>query len=756
MNEFELKDFDQIRLNYINSLLKVNNIKISKKQEENRLEAIKLFYKAKLLSEEASYVVSNYDFDRLYLLPLRSLVNELEGLTMEQVKEENLSKLDIIKKIVYSEGADIIPLEIFELIVSRLDIESIKNLAIAMGFKLTNKYLKLLEKIRNYNINKIPGSSNFIKEAVINASKKGDIEVIKYFVDGNYYNDYNILLKEYTPKNDVNYLKFIEYMRRKIKDKIEYPEDMIDIILINDYIKSFKVLYQSNLNLKVFILYLAYLNSIQILRYLVEILENIRENVSYDDFESLYENVYNEALLYACYSKGQDTFNFLLDISDINYQNPKTGNNALMIVSKKGDEEKLTRLLKIKSLNMNLKNSEGNTALMESYTDKNDLNFKIVKILSVDLFEIVVAGKYKLRKYIDIYKKASKIIPLLLTRNDIDVNIKNSDDDTALIENARFLKDIEKHGQIDDIISRSLLNNKNIDVTLNDNRGENALMLFCENKYSKDVVKKILAIDNTIINDQNDTDDTALMYALNEENEETVDELLKIEEININIQNDQGYTALILGIINNLNTIVMKLLKRSDIDIDILDNDGYNAFYHIFDNDLSIDTSIADYMLENFVIDVNKKFNNGKTIFMNVCEKQTDYEIIKFVSTLKGINLNIQDDNGNTGLLLAVNDLLNLEKPGKFYFVNTLILNEKINVNVKNNNGYTVLLLFIHCLRKDVKCGINKQYIKLLIKSLLKRKDINVNIKNNDGNTALDMLEPKGNKQIQQLLIKKK
>lgn len=754
MDGFELEDFDLMILNYINSLLKINNIKISRKQEKNRLEAIKLLYKAKLLSEEASYVVSNYDFERLYLLSIRQLVNELEGLTMKQVKEENLSKLDIIKKIIYNERADVIPLEIFELIVSRLDIESIKNLAIAMGFKLTNKYLNILEKIRSYNIKKTPGTEDFIKEAITNASMKGDFNVIKYFVDGNYYNDYNTLLKEYKPKNDIDYSEFIRHMRRRTNDKIKYPENMTNMILKNDYIESFKVFYQLDINFKVFMSYSAYLNSIQILRYLVKILENMRKKISSDDFKSLYGNAYNDAFLYTCFSESHDTFNFLLDISDINYQDSKTGKNALMIVCEQRDEEKLTKLLDVESLNMNLQDNNGNTALMNSFSVIGRKRiFDILKFGSSDIITIVnrvVSVK------INVNERAFKIIQLLLTRNDIDVNIKNNYGDTSLIKSAKNLEDRMQFedGQIDNIISPLLLNNKNIDVTLSNNNGENALMLFSKNKYGKVSVKKILNIDNTIVNEQNNKGETALIQAVNNRHEEIVDELLKVDGIDINIQDNSGFTALISAVIMyNDKNITMKLLKRSDVNIDILDFDGYNAFYYIMKYGSNM--FIIKYMLDNFDIDINQKFTNGETIFMYVCRSRFNINIIKFVLNLKGIDPNLQDDNGNTALILSIYSLIN-SMSFESDIIEFLLSNDKIDVNIKNNNGFTALSILIHCLGKNISCGISKPEVKSLVKILLKRNDIDVNIKNNNGETALDVLDPKGNKQIQQLLIKKK
>jgi ankyrin repeat protein len=97
-------------------------------------------------------------------------------------------------------------------------------------------------------------------------------------------------------------------------------------------------------------------------------------------------------------------------------------------------------------------------------------------------------------------------------------------------------------------------------------------------------------------------------------------------------------------------------------------------------------------------------------------------EIVQVLLQHEEINVNVQDEKGDTALIWAA-------EKGRTEVVKRLLKHPLIDVNVQDNIGQTALMLSVYK-RKKIP-------ILEIVKELLKRKEIDVNLQNRNGNTAL-------------------
>ena len=168
------------------------------------------------------------------------------------------------------------------------------------------------------------------------------------------------------------------------------------------------------------------------------------------------------------------------DNININFVN-KYNQSALILASERPNMIEITKmLLERNDININIKDNYGNTALMNSVIDKNEV-----------------------------------ITEMLLERDDIDINIKNNDGSTALILSASYYKNNN--------IFRLLLKQNNIDVNAKNRNGRTALMCFAmrqsKNEGDAESLEILLKRDDIdIINIKDNYEKTFLMHLVRNEN----------------------------------------------------------------------------------------------------------------------------------------------------------------------------------------------------------------------------------------------
>jgi ankyrin repeat protein len=236
---------------------------------------------------------------------------------------------------------------------------------------------------------------------------------------------------------------------------------------------------------------------------------------------------------------------------------------------------------------------------------------------------------------IDVYNLAAsysyiKIVEMLLDK-DIDINIKNNEDNTAL------------HLATDSDIVKMLLD-KDIDINSKNNDGAIALHLATDSN----IVKMLLDKDIDI-NSKNNDGEIALHLVARSNHINIVEILL---DRGININNSNGFTALHIAAKKGNSNVVEILLARG-IDINSKTNVVYYTALHLAA--LKGHSNIVE-MLLNRDININSKTNDDRTAlhwaanggFKNCVEMLLNRADIQINDDISEYALDLRQTNGNT------------------------------------------------------------------------------------------------------------
>ena len=174
--------------------------------------------------------------------------------------------------------------------------------------------------------------------------------------------------------------------------------------------------------------------------------------------------------------------------------------------------------------------------------------------------------------------------------------------------------------------------------------------------------------------------------------------------------------------------IVPALIKRAEACVQFM---GHFGIFHLTINNQTIidrDENV-NFCFEKSLLFAIKNFNNNGT----------EYESMVYVLVQLSIDMNYQNEQGNTALMLASEDQPILIKDpdinikdnngvtgccdGHHHIVE-LLLSKDPDINIQDNNGWTALM--------HACCYGHHQVVKLLLS-----KDPDINIQDNDGRTAL-------------------
>ena len=168
------------------------------------------------------------------------------------------------------------------------------------------------------------------------------------------------------------------------------------------------------------------------------------------------------------------------------------------------------------------------------------------------------------------------------------------------------------------------------------------------------------------------------------------------------------------------------------------------------------DLKLAGLLLVSFHLkDPNKKiYEKGRTeLHQAVCDKNPD-AIKKLLKA--GANINVQDDDGNTPLHLAIEyankgcinrDIANV--------IDNLLNDPNIDPNIQDNNGNAPIHTLMEYLKRsyDEAVGIKFQFNKELLCQLLKSDKVDVNKFDGNGVIPLNVAVDIGNSEIARLLL---
>ncbi|KAJ3642022.1 hypothetical protein Zmor_028486 [Zophobas morio] len=308
-----------------------------------------------------------------------------------------------------------------------------------------------------------------------------------------------------------------------------------------------------------------------------------------------------------------------------------------------------------------------------------------------------------------------------------------------------------------------LLIEKGIDVNVQDGNGKTALQLACKNGVYENA--KMLLNSGASINIVDKDKMNALHYASKswKDNRDVI-KLLIEKGIDVNVQDGNGKTALQLACKNGVYENAKKLLS-SGASINIVDKDKMNAL-HYASQSWKDNRDVIKLLIEKG-IDVNVQDGNGKTALLFACRygvyenaevllnsgasinmvdkdkmnalhyalrsRKHNPNVVKLLIE-KGIDVNVQDGNGKTALLLAGENGV--------YETAEMLLNSGASLNIVDNDKMNAL----HYASQSWKD--NRDVIKLMIE-----KGIDVNVQDGNGKTALQLACKNGDYGIAKKLL---
>jgi ankyrin repeat domain-containing protein 50 len=315
------------------------------------------------------------------------------------------------------------------------------------------------------------------------------------------------------------------------------------------------------------------------------------------------------------------------------------------------------------------------------------------------------------------------LLKLLLEKNDVDLNSKDSCDRTPLLWAVA-----EGHVQV----VKRLLEEDSVDLNLKDNRGWTPLMWAVEMDHIE-ITKMLLEKKGINLNAKTINDMTPLSYAIDKERVEIVKLLLEKDNLDLNSQDgNYGDTPLILAVKQDKTEIVKSLLGKKEVNINFRNYSGRTALYCAAETN---NLEITKLFLKRADVDV-----------ISFCRlnSETAISIAVYLGYLKEAKLLLEKIKLNT---MSTNDrgklLLVAILGGYSEIIKPLLETEDVDLNYRNNVGRTVL---------SVAAASHHYEVMELI---IKHEGLNLIYKNNEGGKMLMHTARAGNYNVVKLLLEK-
>lgn len=264
----------------------------------------------------------------------------------------------------------------------------------------------------------------------------------------------------------------------------------------------------------------------------------------------------------------------------------------LIEACRNGDYEKVKEILQSEVVDVNYKDDKTSPLIVASMKGHDKivellLHFGNTKVGGVDVNIKDADGETALINACEFGRE--KVVELLLKHKDVDVNIVNNYGNSALIKSM-----FSGHFNIVHL----LLQRSEIDVNIKNMYTDNALIISADRGYDK-IVELLLYLGRDLdVNALNKYNLTALNIASFKGHDKVVKLLLRysndvddantvVDVVDVNTKDSYGNTALINASINNHEKIVEMLLnhknKKGELDVDlyITNNNGNNAMKEI-------------------------------------------------------------------------------------------------------------------------------------------------------------------------------
>jgi ankyrin repeat protein len=241
-----------------------------------------------------------------------------------------------------------------------------------------------------------------------------------------------------------------------------------------------------------------------------------------------------------------------------------------------------------------------------------------------------------------------------------------------------------------EIATKALLTHEDVDVNIKNNYNETALHL--ASKWTDIPVDlfKIILEKSKEINSQDIMGDTALHYAILRESEIATKELLVHSDVDVNVKNyNNNETALHLACKwKDMPMDLFKfILEKSTDVINAQDDEGWTALHYAIQNPKFHSKIHVEELLKHKDVNVNVENNIKRTPLHLACYWWKDIPADLFQIILeKSTDINAHDRHGNTALHYAIIHKSEIAVKG-------LLAHSDVNVNIKNKDHETALHL---------------------------------------------------------------
>jgi ankyrin repeat protein len=367
-----------------------------------------------------------------------------------------------------------------------------------------------------------------------------------------------------------------------------------------------------------------------------------------------------------------------------------------------GDTNLLPYLLAQKGVDVGIKNRYGHTLL--------HVACQRINILPLDVFE------------------------LLIEKMGCDVNAQNKDKDTP-IHNALHHVNLNDGGDVTVFIY--LLNQKGVNVNIKGKYGSTLLHTACKNinRLPFDVFKALIETIGcgvTALDNDNNTPLHSALHIFNDvDNIAALTYLLRQKGVNGNLIGQFGHTLLHAAChnVNSLPIDIFKVLIQTlGCDVNVQDDNKNTPLHYALEKFVRCDDiTVLHYLLNQKDVNVNIKNQLGHTLLHMACNnmKKSPIEIFKLLIEAHGADVNLQDNNKNTPIHLA---LMNFQTHDSIIGLSYLLSHNDLDIDMRGRDGNT--LLHLACEKID--------HLPLdIFKLLIEQNGANINAHNNNLETPL-------------------
>jgi serine/threonine-protein phosphatase 6 regulatory ankyrin repeat subunit B len=462
-------------------------------------------------------------------------------------------------------------------------------------------------------------------------------------------------------------------------------------------------------------------------------LKIIQKYISENNVNNIFEDG-DTLLLRAAKLFKTDCIELLIKQKDINVNiQDKDGNSAIIILASypnvKSTAFDYIKNLHNKGADLSLENKDGYSVLMKAASVGNSVLVKYLLNNKADIQIINNEG----RSALDIaYKNnvSTDILTLLETSQE-NIFLKNKDVYSLIYGNRKSITlDQLKKWLASGIDKNSIIDDKDLDTLLThfvekanlsiveyliqigvnvnslNSDGNNALLLASkvENKDTSASLIKLLTKAGSNLDIQDANGFSALMYVSKANNEDAIKSLLDAKAV-VTTKSKSGKDALYFAKESKVSKDLIQRLQIDEKEQSIANSD-LGSLLSLSQGTLSID-QLRDIEGKNF--DLNSKTTEGLSL-LKLFVQEGNIEKIEFLLTKK-VDLNIQDNQGNTPLMICISAKKNAKK------IADILIDNKADLNIQNNDGFTALMIATIEKNSDIISILNQSGASTTIKS---------------------------------------